>query len=70
MLEYEIYYRLTDEFCNKRHIDNTIKKIYVKGKNETVIKERACILIAEMNGCNLGDIIIEDMLYFDEYGDD
>ena len=70
ILDYEVIYTYTEESCDKQHLDRVTKKMRVKGKSEAIIREKAFLLISQLHGCNLDDITIDDMLYFDEYGDD
>ena len=70
ILEYEVIYTFTEVSCDKQHLERVTNKMHIKGKSEAIIREKALYLIAELHGCNYESIVIDDMLYFDEYGDD
>lgn len=68
--EYEIFYTYTEENIENNSLERITNKIFLKGKSKRNIEAKAYISISQLHGCDINSIVIDDMLYFDEYGDD
>jgi hypothetical protein len=70
ILEYEVFYTFTEENKEDQSVKRLSSKMHIKGKSIDIIEANAYLYISQLHGCDINSIVIDDMLYLDEYEDD